>query len=240
MKEYSVILENIQLAIGNSQILNGLNLNVEKNCIHTIIGTTGSGKSLLLKLIAGMTKQSAGKREISAKKISFVFQEQAFFEWLTIRKNIELSSGLKLNTNSWLERFKLKSYLDYAPNALSGGTKQKFNLLRAFLNKPEIILLDEPFSHLDQIQKEDLYNFTIELWKDYKPTIILVTHDIDEAIYLSHTISFLSRHEKKLTENILIRSPEAQHTEDLASEKNKPNYATQFATIHAFYKKDQQ
>lgn len=95
--------------------------------------------------------------------------------------------------------------------------------------------MDEPFSHLDQIQKEDLYNFTIELWNLNKPTIILVTHDIDEAIYLSHRISFLSKNTKNISRTIEIKSNENSHSSSLAEERMNPHYAELFKQVYGCY-----
>ncbi len=108
------------------------------------------------------------------------------------------------------------------------------------MHHPQYILMDEPFSHLDQIQKEDLYNFTLALWQDYKPTILLVTHDIDEALYLSHQISFLSKTEHRIISTLNVKEFEAKHADDLVSSKSDANYLNHFNSVYTLYKSDGQ
>ena len=177
----------------------------------------------------------SGEIDNKSEKLGFVFQEEAFLNWLDIRTNLQLCNPSQLLNENLIERFQLKEHLDKYPKQLSGGTKQKFNLLRAFTNNPDTILLDEPFSHLDQIQKEDLYNFTIELWNLNKPTIILVTHDIDEAIYLSHSISFLSKKTQNISHSFEVKTNEDTHSSSLINERAKPHYSDLFKKIYECY-----
>lgn len=185
--------------------------------------------------MAGIRPPDSGNIDNKSEKLGFVFQEEAFLNWLDIRTNLQLCHPLKIIDINLIERFQLTEHLDKFPKQLSGGTKQKFNLLRAFTNNPETILLDEPFSHLDQIQKEDLYNFTIELWNLNKPTIILVTHDIDEAIYLSHSLSFLSKKLKNISHTIEVKSKEDAHSSSLINERLKPQYSELFKKVYECY-----
>lgn len=197
-----IALEKIEVSIDGTSILENINLIIKPQNIQAVLGSTGSGKSVLLKLISGLIAADNGSIIGAEKlKISFVFQNNPFLPWLTIKKNLELVSDLS-QFNPWLQRFKLNEYLEYYPKQLSGGTRQKFNLLRAFINQPDLILMDEPFAHLDIIQKEDLYDFTLQLWPDKKPAIILVTHDINEAIQLAHNVSFLSKKSKTLLKTL--------------------------------------
>lgn len=223
----------------NKQILNQLNLQVEKGSIHSLIGTTGAGKTLLLRVLAGLEKKQAGTIIRSSKKISFVFQKNALFPWLTLKKNLELTTGKRIDHFSLqLKKFKLDEYLNLYPGELSGGTVQKFNLLRAFLSDSEVILLDEPFSHLDIIQRETLYEFTHELWKESKPTIILVTHDIDEALLLSHRISFLAKKERNITQTFDVKMTTDISQENILNLRVMPFHQSIFNSVHALLKQD--
>ncbi len=231
-------LSNIDFSFEDKIILQNLNLEVIENSIHTIIGRTGTGKSVILKLLSRIHLPDSGKINIDGKKkVSFVFQDSAFFNWFSVRKNLQLTGSndqfLELS-----ERFGLNAYLDHYPNQLSGGTKQKFNLLRAFVNKPDLILLDEPFTHMDPVQKEELYTFTINLWKENRPTIVLVTHDIDEALFLSHKISFLSQKQKSLISHFNIKKISEVHCADILAVKELAQYSEMFKTIYSLYKQD--
>lgn len=234
-----ISLKDIGMVFDNKPILNCLNLNVFQKDIHTIIGTTGSGKSVILKLISGMLTPVRGKVELQNKSLSFVFQDNPFLDWLSVEKNLQLSIGKNQSQiQTFIDRFHLHEYLSLTPKQLSGGTRQKFNLLRAFATHSDVILLDEPFSHLDQLQKDDLYNFTLSLWRETKPTIILVTHDIDEAIYLSHKISFLSKITGNITAGLNIRELSAPHASSILEEKSKESYFKLFDQVYSLYCKE--
>lgn len=232
-------LTNININLSEKPVLSGLNLHVQQNDIHTIIGTTGSGKSVILKIIAGMITPDSGKVELLNKSLSFVFQDNPFLNWLSIEENLQLSIGKnKSQYQTFIDRFHLHEYLSLTPKLLSGGTRQKFNLLRAFASHSDVILLDEPFSHLDQLQKDDLYDFTLRLWKETRPTIVLVTHDIDEAIYLSHKISFLSKTSRNITAGLNIREPSTPHASGILEEKSKESYFQLFDQVYSLYCKE--
>lgn len=233
-----LILKGISHRFDQVSVLEDFDLTINPGTIHTLIGTTGAGKSLLLKLMSNLLPVQKGNIGIDNESIAFVFQDNAFFSWLTIQKNLELTTSLKLEELlPWLKKFKLEEFLPLYPKHLSGGTAQKFNLLRAFLNRSSLVLLDEPFSHLDMIQKESLYNFTLELWQDYRPTIMLVTHDIDEALYLSHQVSFLSKKTKNIVKTVDIRTDENLNRNFL-EERSRPDYLRKFAVVYDFLAED--
>jgi sulfonate transport system ATP-binding protein len=195
-------LENVNHQFDEHIVFTNLNFSLEKNQIHALVGKTGSGKTLLLRLLASLDVLQAGKLNNSAKSIGFVFQQNSFFPWLTLKESLELTFKVSIcEVFENIKRFRLESYLNKYPHELSGGTLQKFNLLRAFVGNPDLLLLDEPFSHLDVVQRDELHQFLIELWNLKKPSMVLVTHDIDEAIKLSQSISFLSEKEKRITKN---------------------------------------
>ncbi|MBC7711768.1 MAG: ABC transporter ATP-binding protein [Rhizobacter sp.] len=236
----ALTLSNVSHKFSDTVVLNDVSLSIAPGTIHTLIGTTGVGKSLLLRLISNLTVLQNGHIDTNNEKISYVFQNNSFFSWLTIEKNLELSSNLKIKEMEILvKRFKLEEYLKMYPKYLSGGTGQKFNLLRAFVNRSNIVLMDEPFSHLDVIQREDLYNFTLELWKEYRPTILLVTHDIDEALYLSDKISFLSRKEKNIKYTLEIENRHSNgNTKSLVTERAKDHYLRDFKILYNYLSED--
>lgn len=198
-------LNNVSFSFGDIEVLKNLNLTIADHEFHSLVGLSASGKTLILKLISGLEKIQVGSIQHNHKKISFIFQNPELFPWLTIEKNLEICSrlGLKKIRES-LKKFRLEYSMHLYPHQLSGGTLKKIAILRAFLAEADLILMDEPFTYLDLAQKEEIYSFIEELQTQYHPTIVLVTHDIDEAIFLSTHISYLSKKDKTIVENFSI------------------------------------
>lgn len=221
---------------GERIILKDLCLSVTPNSFHTILGLNGVGKSLTLRLISGLEVMQNGAIDRDSKSVSFVFQKPNFYPWLSIRENLEISSKLsRKSLEALFKRWHLDEYSEMYPSELSGGTLQKVNILRAFMQNPDLILMDEPFSQLDIIQKEEFYGFTKELLIEYKTTVVLVTHDIDEAIYLSTNISYLSKKEKNITNTLSI---EMEKELDFYSQKTVESHLNYSAQIFTFFKSD--
>ncbi|MFA6237037.1 MAG: ATP-binding cassette domain-containing protein [Bacteriovorax sp.] len=217
-------------------ILDNLNLEVSRNTFHTIIGLNGVGKSLTLRLISELETRQSGNIEYQSKKITFVFQNAAFFPWLTISKNLEVCSDYgKEYIFKLLKDWKLEKYSEMFPNELSGGTLQKVNLIRAFMQNADLILMDEPFSHLDIIQKEEIYQFTSALFAEYKTTVVFVTHDIDEALFLSNQISYLSKKSKNITTTFPVM---LQKERSLFQQKTIESHLKYFSEIYNLLKSD--
>ncbi len=221
-----ISISGLDYHFDSRQVLKSLHLNVPEGIIHSLIGTTGAGKTLTLKLIAGLMPIQTGKVATTSNDISFVFQQNSFLPWLTMQENLKCSLGeFSKEFNQALAQLNLSLFLESHPKELSGGTLQKFALVRAFAKKSKIILLDEPFSHLDIVQKEDLYKTLILLWQGYRPTLLIVSHDIDEVLLLSHSISFLSLKSKHISNSFDIRPYEEIPQVTLAkSRQDNGNY----------------
>lgn len=198
-------LQNIAFSFDQSRIvLNDIALGMEKGDTMSIVGVSGCGKSTLLRLIAGILPSNPShsfKGEVrifggtpeeyrKTGKLSFMFQEATLMPNLTVRKNIELPLTIKGEKNGakvdkLLNMVGLEDYANYLPKQLSGGMKTRVALARSFVTGPELLLLDEPFSALDVAWKDELYKELEMLQDEYGTTVILVTHDIYEAIRLS-------------------------------------------------------
>ena len=178
-----------------------------------LVGPSGCGKTTLLKCIAGIIKPTRGEVVIDGqittkpnKDIGMVFQEFSLFPWLTIRENIEF--GLKIKNTSLKERNKIvRHYLDITglkefantyPKSLSGGMKQRVAIARTLANNPKVVLMDEPFGSLDTQTRSKMQEFLIRLWEDNRKTILFVTHDIKEAIFLADVVYLLSPRPAKI------------------------------------------
>lgn len=188
---------------GSLQTLKDVNLSVESGEFVAIVGPSGCGKSTFLRILAGLIKPSAGQVELSGEQIkgtnndiSFIFQNFALFPWLNVQENIAFplkmqgaqQSDIQKTINPIIEELGLRGFEKSHPKELSGGMKQRVGIARTLANNSQIILADEPFSALDAFTAKDLRDLFLKVWKKYKKTIILVTHLIEEAAYLSDRI----------------------------------------------------
>lgn len=203
---------DIKKSYKNQEVIKGANLEIKNGELVSFIGPSGSGKSTMLKMINRIVKPSFGEIYVKGKKSSeadlvklrrsmgYVIQQTGLFPHMTVRENIEvvrkLEEDLKLdNLKSTEELIKLVglevSYLDRYPTQLSGGQQQRVGIARALSTDPSIILMDEPFSALDPITKEQLQDELLRLQDELKKTIVFVTHDMEEAIKLSDRICII-------------------------------------------------
>lgn len=197
------------------EVLKDINLNISDGKLVCLLGPSGCGKTTLLRLIAGLDNPTSG--EIIAdgtvvKKPSgdraVIFQQYSLFPWLTVLDNVMF--GLKLNNKSkeenlhraetYLERVGLIEFKDAYPHELSGGMKQRVAIIRSLLNHTPILLMDEPFSALDMQNRHKLQEQLIGVWKRFKNTIVFVTHDVDEAVYLADEIVIMDKNPGRIKE----------------------------------------
>lgn len=192
---------------GRSAALEEMDLNVPKGGACAIIGPSGCGKSTLLRILAGIASNYEGEVKIGgapvdpkALSIGFIPQNYGLLPWKTVRENIRLSwkvkhpeSSVPEGEETMLRRLGIgEELLDRFPGELSGGQQQRASLARAFLLQPDILLMDEPFSALDAITREEMQEVFFELWRAQAVTTVIVTHYVEEALYLGQTIVVLS------------------------------------------------
>ncbi|MBD2463547.1 ABC transporter ATP-binding protein [Oscillatoria sp. FACHB-1407] len=187
--------------------LKNINLTVYRNEFVCVVGASGCGKSTLLNLIAGLEEPTSGEILLEGKPIDgpganrgMVFQNYTLYPWLTVAQNVEF--GMKMQkvplterrqrVAYYLEIVGLTRFADALPRTLSGGMKQRVAIARALANEPDILLMDEPFGALDAQTKEVLQEFMLQLWRQTHKTIFMVTHDVEEAVFLSQRIYVLS------------------------------------------------
>jgi sulfonate transport system ATP-binding protein len=176
------ILENIDISLKEAEFL-------------SIIGPSGCGKTTFLNIVSSLDKDFKGNVNINSSNIGFVFQDARLIPWLTIKENLLIVSKDKdiKQIDELLKLVNLENILDLYPKDLSGGMARRVSFVRAFINKPKLIFLDEPFISLDYPTATALKKDFLELCKRFNTTIILVTHDLTEAIYLSNRIIFFSK-----------------------------------------------
>lgn len=177
------------------KILENINITLEEAEFLSIIGPSGCGKTTLLNIVSSLDKNFKGEVNINSSNIGFVFQDHRLIPWLTIKENLLIiSKNKKLDEIvELLKLVSLEDVLDLYPKDLSGGMARRISFVRAFINKPKVIFLDEPFISLDYPTATSLKKDFLELCKRFNTTVILVTHDLSEAIYLSHRIIFFSK-----------------------------------------------
>ncbi len=195
--ESKIAIQNLSktFATNNREInvTSNLSMNITEGRFIAIVGPSGCGKTTLLRLLAGLIRPTSGTIRINSGCSGFVFQEYSLFPWLTVEENILVGKNSQRGLlKRYLELAGLTDYRNFYPKNLSGGMKQKVAILRAILNNPKIILMDEPFAALDVDTKHSMQQILLELWNESKQTVIFVTHDIEEAIYLADEVIVLS------------------------------------------------
>lgn len=234
------------------EAVNNISLDIEKGEFIAFVGPSGCGKTTLLNLIAGLEKPSAGEiifdqdKMISRRDIGVVFQDFALFPWLSIYENIAFSLRLQNKAEDEIERLSqhylkvvgLSSFRDKLPGTLSGGMQQRVAIARTLVNDPKIVLLDEPFGALDVQTRSQMQEFLAKLWEEEKKTMIMVTHDVEEAIYLADRVVVLSTKPGVIKEIIKIDIPRPRRSEIRFNEqflryKKHVNYIIRSETIKA-------
>lgn len=210
-------IKNLDYSFGNTKILKNINISVNKNEVVSIIGSSGVGKTTLFNLIAGILDLQNGSIEIYnskdyKNKVAYMLQKDLLFEHKTILDNIILPLIINkvqkkeavLEAEKILKIFNLFEYKDMYPKELSGGMRQRIALIRTYMFKRDIFLLDEAFSALDAITKRELHKWYLKLVKDFDLTTILITHDVEEAVLLSNKIYILANRPGEIVKEIKI------------------------------------
>jgi sulfonate transport system ATP-binding protein len=209
--------------------LDGVSLTVPIGEIVAVVGGSGCGKSTLLRLVSGLDRPSDGAIMLDGEpvtapheKIGMVFQEPRLLPWLTVADNVGF--GLQAlpreerdpRVAAQLARVGLADKAGVWPRELSGGQAQRVALARALVMRPEVLLLDEPFSALDAFTRVDLQDHLLDLWHDGEPTLVVVTHDVDEAIVLADRIVVMRPHPGRIAAEIAVELPRPRDRESAA------------------------
>ena len=189
------------------EVLAGVDLTVKKGELLAIVGASGCGKSTLLKLITTLETISSGEILLDGEpvngpspKCSMIFQEARLFPWLTVEQNIEFvisdtvpRAEKKKMVDYYIKLVGLTEFTNAVPNQLSGGMQQRVSIARALATRPQLLLLDEPFGALDAFTRMAMQQEVLRIWEQDKTTMMIVTHDIDEAIYLSNRVVIMGK-----------------------------------------------
>lgn len=198
-------------------VLKDINLEVQEGEFIAIVGHSGCGKSTLLKIIAGLEKNDTGLVTVDGKEVDgpgmdrgMIFQEHRLFPWMSIEKNVQLGlKGLSKEektklSNQYLELVKLSEFKKAYPSQLSGGMSQRAAIARSLVSQPEVLLLDEPFGALDALTKIELQEELLKIRERFHNTMLMVTHDIEEAVYLADRIVVMSARPGRIKDVIKV------------------------------------
>lgn len=215
-----ISLHHVSKVYANGTVaLQDMNLNIYPSQFVSIVGPSGCGKSTVLRIIAGLSSMSNGKIEWVNKqeenKLAFVFQEAALMPWANVLENVSLPLKLAgINPKNAAVQVKeaialvgLQSFEQAYPRQLSGGMKMRVSIARALITKPNILLMDEPFGALDEITRSKLNDDLLTLWSQKKWTILFITHNIYEAVYLSNRVIVMAARPGRVVADIEIDLP---------------------------------
>jgi NitT/TauT family transport system ATP-binding protein len=206
----------------NLLVLENINLQVEEGEFVCVVGASGSGKSTLLRIIAGLDTPTSGEVRVDGIPVNepgidrgMIFQHYTLYPWMTVQQNVEF--GLKLQgikpsdrrerAGYYLEVVGLSQFAKALPKQLSGGMQQRVAIARALVSQPKILLMDEPFGALDVLTKETMQQFLLELWETTKTTILMITHDVEEAVFISQRIYVMTAHPGKIQQELKFNLP---------------------------------
>lgn len=192
-------INNINKRFNEEVIFEKFDMNFYKNKVNCILGKSGCGKTTLLKILSGIIlNDTEYSNELESFKISYIFQEDRLIDWLSIEENITITSKsqydekeLRNLCDKYLNLVGLKEYKNSYPRMLSGGMRQRVNIVRGFIYPSDVIIMDEPFKSIDIKNKEIIMKEVKNILKKEKRTVIFVTHDIEEALYLGEKIIIL-------------------------------------------------
>jgi NitT/TauT family transport system ATP-binding protein len=211
--------------------LSDINLTVQQGEFIAILGPSGCGKSTLLELAAGLEPLSSGRITLDGKTVTgpepgvvMVFQDHSLFPWLSVEDNVGFGLTVKhvpkaerqRRVAEVLERVRLKRFAQHRPFQLSGGMKQRVAIARALVEQADFIMMDEPFAALDFQTRVLMQHFLLEIWLEFKPTIIFVTHHIDEAVLLADRVVVMSAGPGRIIDDVRIDLPRPRKITDTA------------------------
>jgi NitT/TauT family transport system ATP-binding protein len=199
--------------------LSRTDLTVDDNDFITILGPSGCGKSTLLRIVAGLEKPTTGRVLLDGQPVSgpgpdrgMVFQSYTLFPWLTVEQNILFGSrATPERAGELIARVGLRGFERHYPKMLSGGMQQRTALARALANDPKILLLDEPFGALDNQTRALMQELLLGIWEADRKTVLFVTHDIDEAIFMANRVAVLSARPGRIKADVRIDLPHPRH-----------------------------
>ena len=260
LKKRDVVLEvknldkTYKTSKGETVALKNVSFKTHKREIVCVIGPSGCGKSTLARILAGLEGYSGGEVLLDNKPITgpgrergMVFQGYTLFPWRTVKQNVMFGSEMNgigniesgREADLWLELVGLEKFANAFPHELSGGMKQRVAIARALVNQPRILLMDEPFGALDAQTRCKMQSHLLEIWRNIDITIVFITHDLDEAIFLADRILVLKAHPGEVQELIEVPVPRPRNASQIFSPEFLATKARLEALIHPHEQKEE-
>jgi NitT/TauT family transport system ATP-binding protein/sulfonate transport system ATP-binding protein len=214
-----VLIEGVSRVFPGTKALEQTSLAVEDNDFICILGPSGCGKSTLLRIVAGLDTPTTGRVLLEGQPVDrpgpdrgMVFQSYTLFPWLTVRENILFGTRSTADrADRLLGQVGLKGFENHYPKMLSGGMQQRTALARALANDPKILLLDEPFGALDNQTRALMQELLLGIWEADRKTVLFVTHDIDEAIFMANRVTVMSARPGRIKSELRVELPHPRH-----------------------------
>jgi len=198
-------------------VLNDIHLQLQPRETVSLLGPSGCGKSTLLRIVAGLEKDFEGQLLSHTEQLAFVFQEARLMPWLTVQQNIGFSDDDHYD-KAWvaqlIEEVGLSGFADALPKALSGGMAQRVAIARGLYSRPRVLLLDEPFSAVDAFTRMKLQDLLLQLAERHAIALLLVTHDVDEALYLSDRVLVMDNRPSRIRQELAVQLPHPRDRRD--------------------------
>ncbi|MBN1430379.1 MAG: ABC transporter ATP-binding protein [Anaerolineae bacterium] len=202
--DYCLTVKELSKSFGSLSVLDDWNLQVKHGERLVLLGPSGCGKTTFLRIISGLEEPTSGVFQKDAVRVGFVFQEPRLIPWRDVRGNLQFVDEEQGDTGEILAQLRLTGFEDYLPSRLSGGMKQRVNLARALMIRPDLLILDEAFSSLDMKIKTSIIEDIRRLWLARGFSIVSVTHDLKEALLLADRIILLSTRPSKIIREIHV------------------------------------
>ncbi|GAB1261524.1 ABC transporter ATP-binding protein [Aurantivibrio plasticivorans] len=232
--EVKNLYKHFETPKGQVTALKNINFKAHRREFVCVIGPSGCGKSTLIRILAGLESASSGSMLLNGNEVTgpgpdrgMVFQGYTLFPWLSVKRNVMfglMESGIgkvaaEEQAFQWIDLVGLSNFADSYPHQLSGGMKQRVAIARALANQPKILLMDEPFGALDPQTRGKMQSHLMEIWRNIDITVVFITHDLDEAIYLADRILVLKAHPGEVEELIEVPVPQPREPSQLLSEE---------------------
>ena len=221
-----ILLKNISKSFDSIEILKDINIEVNEGELVSILGPSGSGKSTIFNILTNIIKSDRGEVNINGN-ISYMYQKDMMVPWKKVIDNIGIplifkgksKKEAREEVKKHIEEFGLSGFEYKYPSQLSGGMKQRANFLKTYLTSNDIMLLDEPFGALDSITRRKMQNWLLDITKEMKTTILFITHDIEEAIFLSNRIYIISEKPAVIKREIKVNLPKVRNEKIVTSQE---------------------
>ncbi|OJY20852.1 ABC transporter ATP-binding protein [Pandoraea sp. XJJ-1] len=232
------------------KILDDVSLSIADREFVSILGASGCGKSTLLRIVAGLVPHDGGEVRVAgqrvtrpAPEIGVVFQTSNMLPWLTVRQNLLLGTRLRKipkaksepRVAALLEMLGLAQFADHHPHELSGGMRQRASIGQILALEPKVLLMDEPFGALDALTRDNLNVELLRIWQEHRQTVLLVTHSIEEAVFLSDRVIVMSARPGKVQQEVVIDLPRPRSPQTIKQHPRYAGYVAQLSQLMGVY-----